>query len=151
MLSALKATTPAPANSSRPNTTMARRLRQKATRVLNTARTAEVPVARSVARRSLEQVAEEDSSLGYRELVGLESRQYLVSSLTLEAECECALGEVLLIGRDPDNHRAIALAYYGCGGHGEAFHGVAGADDHSREHPRSQLSLGILHPRPHTQ
>src|SRR6516225_6350078 len=115
MSSALNATSPAPANRSRPNTTMARRLRQKATRVLNTARPAVLRVARSVARWSLEQVAQEDSSLGHCEFVGFESGQYLVPSLALEAESERALGEVPLIGGYPGNHRTIAFAYDGSG------------------------------------
>src|ERR1700758_3077198 len=101
MLSSLKATSPAPANSSRPNTTMARRIRQKATRELNTERGCDLLRKRSVARRCFEQVAEEDSTLGHRELVGLQSRQHLITTLALEAERERALGEVPSIGRDP--------------------------------------------------
>src|SRR5215469_16101892 len=97
MLSALKARSPAPANSSRPNTTMARRLRQKATRVLNTDARGWTCGPPSVARRSLEHVAQEDPPFGHRELVGLESREHLISTLALQSERQWAFRKVASI------------------------------------------------------
>src|SRR5215469_466338 len=145
MFSSRKATSPAAAKSSSPNTTTARRLRQKATSDLNTAQGLES----SVARRGFEQVAQEYPTFCHHQFAGLKTLENLITSLALQAESERPHVEMSSISGNPRDHRAVALAHGGGGGNRGAFDRAGEADDDSSQHARAQFALGIIHLRAH--
>src|SRR5579863_1601915 len=138
MFSSRNATSPAPANSSRPNTTMARRPRQKATRDLNTG------VAALVARRGFQHIAEKHAALGHDQLARLQTIKHRVVSLAFRTELQMPLAEMASIGGDPGDHRAIAPAHGGRGRDCDCTLGLGELDADGGEHPGPQFIVRIF-------
>src|ERR1700683_5546528 len=145
MLSCRKAATPAPMNSNRPNTTTARRLRQKAISSLNIA---ECPAfAALIARRCFEQVAQEHAAICDQKFARPQAREYLIASVCLQAQFYRALQEVMAIGGNPGDHGAVPLAYERCSGHGGRIDRATDPHNDVSQHARSQFVAWVRHLR----
>src|SRR5580704_6180048 len=145
MLSCRKAVTPAPMNSNRPNTTTARRLRQKAISSLNIA---ECPAfAALIAGRCFEQVAQEYPAICDQKFSRPQALDYLIASVCLQAQCYRALQEVMTIGGNPGDHGAVPLAYERRCGNGRRIDRTTNPHSDVSQHARSQFVPCVRHLR----
>src|SRR5579863_7626408 len=103
MSSCSNATIPAATNSSKPNTTIARRLRQKATRALNIARGGRLALT-LVAGRRVQHVAEKNAARGHGQFAALQTGEDLIVAIAQLPERQRSLHKATPIGGHPDDH-----------------------------------------------
>src|ERR1022692_1463396 len=145
MLSLLKAMRPVPANSSKPTTTIGRRLRQNAMRDLNMGSSSnEMKAALElVAWWRLQHVAKKHGVVGYDQFSALQTIENLNPVVVSQADLNDSLYKMVAIGCHPSRHRAIGFADHAIRGYGDGFHRVVDANDEVSEHSGAQFIVGV--------
>src|SRR5580700_3067477 len=145
MLRFLKATSPAPTNKSKPTTTIGLRLKQNATRDLNTAcRLLWSDGAFDLIRwRSLQHIAEEYSAVRNGQFSLMQTVKNLDLPGAPQSGPNNSLHETVTIGCHPDGQSTVRFAHHAIGRHSDSVCRVSHADDKIGEHSWPQLILGI--------
>src|ERR1700691_2243238 len=104
MLSNLKATSPAPANSTNPTTTIARRLKQNARRDLN------MTVLLGWRRR--QHAAQKYGAVGYDQFSAPPTAKYLNPIVSSQIRFDHSLLKMVAVGGHPGCHDAVGFAHH---------------------------------------